>query len=308
MEASEKNMVVAGTTSVTPSPIYAALNAASKLLNPHGPRLEWRECNDEQCELLHLYSKQGPLATALDGMDAMAAYNVDTINAWLREKGFTIQLDPIQHEPYEKPFVAAGILDLTVEWYTPGTKQEVSYQGSTYPAFKTEGVGFYNSPGHANPVVALPTRSEHTIYATILDEHPGDGLDLYRTVSKLRSGMRMTVDHNYSGAVIPMITLSQNNDISWMVDMEATCDNGDRAWIVQALQQTKLRMNHLGARAQSAAAISGLRMMSFNLTQPYVIDQPFLTWWEQKDIGLFFAAYVMPTEWKDPGNDLSVAF
>jgi len=73
------------------------------------------------------------------------------------------------------------------------------------------------------------------------------------------------------------------------------------AIITQALQQTKLRMNEEGARAQSAVAIGVLR--GCLPTYDYVIDWPFLFWITRPGISKpLFVAYVTEDDWKNPGD------
>jgi len=101
-----------------------------------------------------------------------------------------------------------------------------------------------------------------------------------------------------------MVKLGQQVDISWMKKLATTCDNGDPAWLEKALQETRLRMNEEGARAESAVALGGQRMTTASPPPPdYVIDRPFLAWWGKPDLPIpIFVGYITPENWVNPGD------
>jgi hypothetical protein len=73
--------------------------------------------------------------------------------------------------------------------------------------------------------------------------------------------------------------------------------------IKQAKQQTKFKMNHIGAKAESAAAF-GFAFECCSMPKPdLVIDKPFYAWMTRKGLDVpYFAGYIDTSDWKDPGE------
>lgn len=283
-------------------PLFAAFQAANNLISP-SVALTWLTCNEEQRSFVDMFALFGQQTGAVSGIDARAAFSVEEINAWLRSLGSTIQLDPLPPILGSIPFAAAGVFDLLVDWHVPGTETTVTYKSNRYPAFKQRRgmAAFYEVPDHNHPVVCLHTKSGHRVFATILDRHPGGGFRLLDTAIDFARRKAPLRDHGFDGAVIPMVRAAQCADFGWMKNMWTKTASGSPAVMMQCLNETRLRMNHLGAHGEGYTAMSG--QMLANERSPYVMDRPFLTWWEQNGIELpIFSAFVMETEWQDPGN------
>jgi hypothetical protein len=108
----------------------------------------------------------------------------------------------------------------------------------------------------------------------------------------------------FGGLRFPMVDLNQQVDINWLKKM-STYALGETWEISQAKQQTKLRMNHLGARAQSAVAIGGMMITSVRPPDPpdLVIDRPFMVWFERAGLNRpLFSGHITPDDWKEPAD------
>lgn len=288
-------------TTTTFYPIIAALKKADDQL---GKDREWKPKSPLQERFLAIYNRTAREALGLKEIKAISHEKVEVINKWLAENGFPdLQLDQIDAPPGYTTFAAAAILDLLVEWVEEGTESKVNYEGQDYPAFRLKnGVGFHRSDENREPIIELATKSGHRVFLTIPDENPGQGFDLLAKAERLMVTMSWD-SGKYEGVVVPKVKLLDKPDISWLAGMTTECDNGDPAWLVQAIQETRFRMNEIGARVESAAAVSGLRFAAFDTKEPYVIDRPFMIWFVQEGLHIpIMVGYIMPTEWSDPGD------
>ncbi len=280
------------TTAVT-YPIVAALKTAEQIL---GPDRVWNLTNDLQRRFLADFCATcWEEVEGIAEIESTASYSADEINAFLKERGFTIQL-----EPWSPPnFGVASVLDLLVEWVEAGEATVVTADdGRQFPGVRIgeAGVRFFDAPGHPNPVAGLETKSGDHVYMTMLDQPPG-GFDLIARAQELVGDKRPSWE--YGGLVFPMVDLNQEVDIAWLIGMHTCGNDGLPAIIAQALQQTKLRMNEIGARAESAVAIRAK-----GIPQPdYVINHPFLVWFERDGLSKpLFAGHITPDDWRNPGN------
>ena len=71
--------------------------------------------------------------------------------------------------------------------------------------------------------------------------------------------------------------------------------------IAQALQQTKLKLNHIGAKVESAVAIRMMRCASFRKPKPpLAIDKPFFVWATRDGMAVpYFSGYITEEDWKE---------
>ncbi len=281
-------------TTVVVYPIVAALKTAERIL---GPDRVWNLTNALQRRFLSDFC--GTCWGEVEGIpeiESIASFSADEVNAFLKECGFTIQL-----EPWSPPdFGVASVLDLLVEWIEAGEATVVTTDdGRQFPGVRIgdAGVRFFDAPDHPNPVAGLETKSGDHVYMTVLDQPPG-GFDLIAQAQQLAGNKRP--NEQFGGLVFPMVDLNQEVDITWLVDMSTCTEDGLPAIIFQALQQTKLKMNEIGARAESAVAIAMVR----GRPQPdYVINRPFLVWFERDSLSKpLFVGHITPDDWHNPGS------
>ena len=83
---------------------------------------------------------------------------------------------------------------------------------------------------------------------TIIDNVPDDNLDLIMKAAELSKNIQIA-GYNFGGLRFPMVNINQQVDIGWLKGMQ-TVDKYDLSYYIsQALQQNKLRINEVGARA-----------------------------------------------------------
>jgi hypothetical protein len=114
--------------------------------------------------------------------------------------------------------------------------------------------------------------------------------------------------YKWGGLVFPMVDLDQEVDIEFFLEMffaGTGTKTGDKGYykIKQAKQQTKFKMNHIGAKAESAAAF-GFAFECVSMPKPdLVINKPFYAWMTRKGLDVpYFAGYIDTSDWKDPGE------
>lgn len=249
--------------------------------------------SDQQSEFLEMF---GDLFAQLHGvpeLESRSDDDVKVINAWLAERGFDIQLPPTS-DP--KGFAVASILDVLLKWLHEGKKTVITGKGGaeyTGVSLKDGVTVSHMAAVHPNPVARITTKNGDTVCMSMVDSVPEGIAGLFLKVADLEK-VKAT-SHNYKGVSFPMIDLDERPDISWICGLGV----GGGFRIETALQQTKFRMNEIGARVQSATGMTLARGMSSNT--PHVIDRPFILWIKRDGIEFpLFAAVLCEDAWKEP--------
>ena len=288
------------TTSVSLWPHFGCARGVADRLAPPGGKLKWTTCNPQQERFVSLLDAGlREMADKNFSPDELRYRVTDTaaeMNRWFKEEGFEIALS----EAPPPAFYAGSVMKVSVRWWKPGTKTELKAGKETFPAaYLKEGVQVWKHPSHQYPVVYVRTKSGDQVYMTPHDAPPADPFELTDLVMKLSSGVRPC--GIYEGVVLPFVDYDEKIDVSWLVRMQ-TQDTLDRPWaIAEAVQQTKFKMNHRGARVESAAGW-GMRCLAVP-KPPFKIDRPFLLWMQRDGLSLpIFTGYFTEDVWKDPGE------
>ena len=290
-------------------PIIGALREAYFFKNQsRGP---WSARTDVQERFLKEFYGIG--CEQLDGfsqeeMKYIASFNHTDINSWLKTNGFNIQLDPFQNPT---DFGAASMMDVAVKWIEAGTQTQVcgpskvSYDAVSLTLKSRSNPIIFNFDNkvYPNPIARIVTKNSDVVHMTIADE-ACEGMDLIAKVSKLEEVKKQSHEDK---VIFPMIDIDDQPNISWLERMffdgvSAIDGIPGQMEIKQALQQTRFKMNHEGARVKSAAAVGMMRCLSIE-EPPMVIDKPFYLWITRKNISIpYFAAYFDVDSWKNPGS------
>ena len=272
-------------------PILGCLKAACEFL---GREIEWVSTTEQQTQFLELFIEHIKDVEGLDCLERKADVSVEPINEWLKEHSFNIQLDPVTDG-----FAVASILDVLVKWLNEAQKVSIHSDKGEFPGIKLkEGVAAYRQPElYPHPVIKIRTQSEDVVCLAVADAMPDDQFSVNWKVEQLRSIQK---PYGIEGVMFPMVKYDRMVDISWIEGMRTKA--GDY-YIEQALQQTKFRMNEIGARAQSAVAMT-LRCCSMAADNPWVvIDKPFILWIERPGIEMpLFAGVFAEDVWENPGG------
>lgn len=288
-------------------PIVAAVRKLDAFL---GPNRQWTPMNDWQ----HTFAKLG-LARAEElaklseaELRAWASTKAEELNAILAREGFKIKLNPFQRGEVG----TVSILKVLVEWLVTGTKYPIfTRDGKQYPGVRVPSHGTVQGVhrplftvltvhNHRNPIACVETKSGDKVFMTIADA-PKEGFALVDAIDGLRSGCGKSVE-KFMRLRFPMIDLDQEVDITSLIGMHTEDEAGVPWDITQALQQTKLRMDEVGAKVESAVAIGAtMRGMVPPPPPEFVIDEPFFFWIERLGMTMpILYAYLAEDTWKEP--------
>ncbi len=282
--------------SATVYTLMAALREAEDIL---GKGRKWQAKNPMQAKLITDFLKYISEAGQIKEIESIASRDAKKINDFLAQRGFSIQLNPFA--PTE--FGVAAVLDLLVKWFQPGKKIQITTPNNQkYPGVHLkQGVQFFNVNGDMNkPVAKIRTQSDDEVFMTMIDQVP-DGLDLLEFAATLVAQLQYGREE-YEGLHFPMVDFKNQPDISWLLGMATTDSSGVPAWISQAKQETKLRMNEIGARVQDAVAMATMRCAMMP-KQPLIINKPFLCIFTRPGLTFPLAVFFLdPDCWKNPGS------
>jgi len=277
----------------TVPPILGCLQAAEKYLleNNLSSQVQWEPCNEEQIRFVKEFV---PLMKDLPLLDnvlkSIADMNPAVINQWLKENGFNIRL-PEQISP--DAFSVASILKVIIEWMKVGTKSTVRYQNQNYSAVKMKQEDGVVVLGYSfnNPTVCLKTKSDEHVFITMTDKQPKNSTEVAELISNQPDDLKP--NFCYDEVTFPMVKYDQEIDLSWI------CGLRTESWhISHALQQTKFEMDEVGAKVESAMAMTMFRSLVSSSNRKLFIDEPFLLWITRHGCSIpIFGGYFAEDSW-----------
>ncbi len=313
-------------------PIIAALVAAEKFL---GPNRIWNPLQNNfiQFDFLRLHFDYCRKELCmLDCIESAADLSVDVINKFLAEHGSSLRLDAAG----DGSIYTAAILDVLLQWIKQGTAGKLQGADSkTYDAFTLDTdfrshiatfdcveMMFMSSPGYIHPSaihIQINTNNGDLVNFLIEmpDEQPLPGVAFAELKDQaIKNILELIVDgcmdkrmlhtltrKSYHKLTLPMISLDQENDISWLCGMSTKSVSGEDFSIAQALQQNKLKMNQFGVRAQSDVAVAIMRTCFVTPLTELIVNSPFFMWLERPGMNRpLFAAYLDYDAWSNPGS------
>lgn len=282
------------TDTLTIAPILGCLRASEQFIKEP---LKYDTYNPAQEELVERFV---PIMDGLDKLESelsgVADWDYRVINAFLKAKGFDIQLP----EPQGRTFSVASVLDILVKWLKEGTVTEVKRHNTftLYPAVELKSGVSFKKGLYGEPLVRIETQSGDIVWMMPVQRLPG-GSSKFTILELICMADNGAWTEDSEGVIFPMIDYNQQVDISWIEGMGIHAD-----WKIQkALQQTKFRMNETGARAQSAVAMTNCYRSCVMHRQPVVIDKPFLLWIERQGVRFpVFAGIFTEDVWKKPAD------
>jgi len=289
------------TLSFTTLPINAALKAASEFLKSE---LQWNAINETQSRYLSEFYDDKP--DEFEFVKRKASKSIIDIVEFLSKNGFpNIHLDPL--DPGE--FAIAGVMDHLVNWEVAGRSSTLTGKDKNkYSAvdFSDGGWKVFTYSGHKHPVAVISTKSGDSVYLTFPKKEPQDTISGLFDIVKFAEAITNNKGHqrHYDHLIIPKLKYEGDVDVTWIVGMK-TIDKNKNPWVIRkAIMKSRLKLNHLGARAQ--AAFAGVMAFSKGPSKrgKYLIfDRPFLIWFVH-DKKVTYAAYITEEQWKDPGDNI----
>jgi hypothetical protein len=280
-------------TFTSPTTLAQALVSATTFIGDAVVNKPWAPINPEQKHFIEtIFPDYVTELAKISGLEGRADHDVEAINAWLRERGFDIELDPSK-DPDD--FAVAAISDITVEWQDEAKVTSLSLQDD-YPAFIVgSGVKLYSISDRFAPLIQIATKSGDIVY--IREESaPRDWAELLADVALVRASRR---DRRapFERVVLPMVSAKHQPDVSWLCGLRL----GQR-YISQAVQEVRFAMNEHGARAKEATAA----MVSKGMSAPpptYEVNRDFLIYIIRPGVAVpIFQAYITRDDWKNPGD------
>lgn len=284
----------------TVHPILGCLMEAMKFIKSNS----WRPITDVQERFLETCLAKGmkDLESFDDGeLKCKAGDKIEEINVWLAENGFP----DLQLQPTEDPnaFAVASILHVFLQWLEEGTKTTITYDGQDYPAAKLDykAIKFFSIEGRTEPIAYVPTKREGEYVLMTIDDGIKDALPKMMDIDeKIKTGRVYTLEQK--GLIFPTVEYDEKVDISFLNGMESPDpDPSTPPWyIVEAIQQTRFKMNHIGAEVESAAAATLTLRGMVRTPEPMIIDKPFLMGIFRKELGLpYFLGHFTEENWKE---------
>ncbi len=244
-----------------------------------------------------------PGLTADKLMKGKSTWDVKIINKWFADNGFSIKLTA-KPQPDQEMFYLGCIYSHLLTWQQAGSEQKLRGEnGKDYDGvyMKRRGLSFY-SLDHLS-IASVATKDTRDV-AYMMPCKLGAEISPFELSLFARATQRdMKRTGEFSALHFPMVDLNVDTSLDWLKGIWTETFKIDQiARVVEAKQQSKLKMNHKAAKAESAAGIS-VSFESVSLDRPMVIDQPFLFWISRQGIPMpLFAAWVDFESWANPGN------
>lgn len=252
------------------------------------------------------------LTEIMKGAAGMGNAGCEKINTFLRENGFSIQLEPSGRE---NSAYAASILDVPFEWKTPGKKVDIHLTDDKGVELRTDGK---DSPisvegvklsgdfevmqtPKGTPVLKIGTKGDETVYMVPAygKNLPQDAVTLRRQIDSLKTKLTASSE-KYDTAQFPMVDYSKSGDIAELKGAEI---KGTDKYLDQAKYEHILKMNEVGGRAKASAAVE-MATRWFEIepeTKDLKITGSFLIWVEKGGTPVF-QAQIQPDAMKRPVN------
>ncbi len=245
-----------------------------------------------------------PGLTADKLMKGKSTWDVKVINKWFKDNGFSIKLTA-KPQPHQEMFYLGCIYSHLLTWQHVGSERRLRGEnGKEYDGvyMKRQGVSFYRH-NELMTIAGVATKDTRDV-AYMMPCKMGAPLSPFDPLQLARGIQReMKQTGEFSALHFPMVDLNVDTSLDWLKGVWTETFEVDQiARVVEAKQQSKLKMNHKGAKAESAAGIS-VSFESTSISVPMVIDQPFLFWISRQGIPMpLFAAWVDFESWANPGN------
>ena len=232
-------------------------------------------------------------------IESRADTNIPNINAWLKERGFDIQLVPIP----PPSFGVASIMEIVTQWFIEGTPYTVYNPAFPSTSFKGFMLNYDNLGSYVgnfwleslvdfpnNPLINIKTKNGDVVH---LLEATGEPLDPLALITHVAKAKKTSYNNFVRKLVVPEICLNKEIDISWMEGGKFPPE----FTIAQALKQVIFKMNQKGVEVKVAVAFGVSGSMCF-VSDTYTVDKPFYCWITRKGCNVpYFAAYLDTDCW-----------
>jgi hypothetical protein len=235
---------------------------------------EWVSCNDKQNKLLRVYHQYvNELKELKDCLEGIADLDISKVNAWLRERGFDIQLS----EDIPDTFAVASVLKLFIKWLEPGEETEIIKEGIKYPAAKvSKGFDCFSYGPHE--IFKLYAEDNIKVFMMPCDLEFEDEFKILDFIQAINGWVARFNPLHVDTLTFPKINFQEIIRLDYILQMRVDIPHAEYPLrIIEALQQNFFKMDHLGAEVKSGTAMLGWSGYSYNYVD-YVLDRRFLLW------------------------------
>lgn len=257
--------------------------------------------NHAQEVFLQLFELARHGALTLPEIETILSWEADDINRFLRERGFSIELEDLDPDTFGVGVVFKWLAD----WVISGEDRDIrGADGNIYPGvYMTQDLMMYAHQASSSPAVAITAANGDVVYLTTMDSSPKDEFELIEAALTLRD------TRFYRGQPelhFPMIDAKLRGPIEWLLELRAKLPSGRGAFVSQAQRQSVFKLDPFGAEASEGVAVA-TTLEGFGIFEPnpiVVIDRPFMAVVERPQANLelpIFVAYLTPEDsWSRP--------
>jgi hypothetical protein len=259
---------------------------------------EWVATTETQAAFLRdVYAVCRPEVERIPEIESCGSTSAAELNAFAARRRLAVSFGPFG--PNDAG--AVSVLDLLVTWTTPGQPTIVITRDQRrFPAVRlpSSHVEFQQAAFHPAPIAIISTVSGDAVYLTPLASSDSDLAALAR---------RLTDDSSpgadFAGVVFPMVDLLVNQPLDVAVGLVTRAADARLVQIRTAAQQSSLKMNEHGARAEAVVSMNFMLALGPPPPPDFVIDEPFLVWFQRSGLSApLFVAHVTREAWRNPGD------
>jgi hypothetical protein len=251
-------------------------------------------------DFLRRYIRRKTECELVSELQSRGSRNAEEINAWLIERGFSIQLP----KGSSGDLYLAAIMQIALEWTYVGKKTSIYRDEVQYRAVrlgKEACQTVYSDRWPADRYVTrIPAKNGDTAYLHIPEKAPATEWQLISAVMEITNDLRAPDSKNrvsteYLGAIFPEVDLNIEPDVSWLEGVSAHGNDGLPLVVACCKEQVKIKIDEKGASVGAAAA---MLMSRGSGPVPMYFDQPFLFWVERPGMtDPLVAAWINPDCW-----------
>jgi hypothetical protein len=237
---------------------------------------------------------------AIPEIEARCSRNVQEINKFLQDRGFSIHLDEPSPILNLRPLATASILDIIFKWIEEGTPISLRANSRLFEGVSmADKISSYHKTFFIcdlkRVLVQFTTTTEDLVYIMIASDPPIKNFDLLTLIQNTMDDIpKLTEKGRYRlyELKFPKIKLAYNQRLVWLEQLSTRVP--EPYIIDQALEQTTMKLDEKGGQVKTALAKLTISGGPF----PIIINRPFYLWLYRKGLTFpLFIAYLDYDSW-----------
>ena len=270
--------------------IIRALEEARIQIDPDSaPEGFWAGDSHLQQELLELYGRLGEGVMTLPNMDGAAFCARAEAEAWLRERGFAMEVP----DPGELEFLALGCQKLKLDWSETARWKVVASGSRSYAGFELD--GWVHRAGDQDVAILVAKDGSRVMIAMVPE--PTSPLAMIKAALGYQDQLSGE-DREQAQITAPKVSVKTCPDVSVTEGLVAD-DPSLGTWkVLKACQMLEFDLDESGARVKEAS-YTQVRWLGGRSRPRVVIDRPFLVWVMQPECSVpSFVGYITYDDWE----------